>query len=241
MKSIFLYLKFIMFLIFIIPKKVKLNNLKKQGRLQEAEEIAKDVLLDWASFTVKHSGITLNVKGRENIPDRNCLFVSNHQGLLDIPVIVSVINRQVGFVAKKELIKFKLISSWMKDIHSVFIDRDNVRDSIKTINEAVENLKSGYNMAIFPEGTRSRGPEVGEFKKGSMKLATKSQALVVPIAIDGTYKVLEANKWKVIPAKIDVIISKPIDVTSLTKEQQQDLSRMVENIIKNSLIENRNK
>jgi 1-acyl-sn-glycerol-3-phosphate acyltransferase len=122
----------------------------------------------------------------------------------------------------------------MKEIHCVFIDRSNIRESVKSINEGVENLKNGYNMCIFPEGTRSKGDQVGEFKKGSMKLALKSNSLVVPVAINGTYKVLEANGWKIKPADVSVKILKPIDTQSISKEEKKDLS----NIIRNSIIKN---
>ncbi|MBC2581017.1 1-acyl-sn-glycerol-3-phosphate acyltransferase [Clostridium sp. DJ247] len=235
MKSIILYLMFVAFLLGTIPSRFIVNRLKKQGKIKEAEKVSISVLLRWANFTVKHAGVKLHVEGRENIPEGNCLFVSNHQGVLDIPVILCAINKAIGFIAKKELLKFKLVSSWAKENHCVFIDRSNIRESITAINEGAENLKNGYNMAIFPEGTRSRGHRMGKFKKGSLKLALKSNALVVPVTIDGTYKVVEANGWKVKPAHVNVVISKPIDVSDLTKEQQQNLSELIENTIESNL------
>lgn len=234
MKSFFLYLKFVLFIIIFMPKKIRIDRLRKSGRTEEAEKLSQYYLLKWANFTVREAGIKLHVDGIENLPQESCLFVANHQGLLDIPVLLTAVNRPSGFIAKKELLKVKIISGWMKEIHCVFIDRSNIRESVKSINEGIENLKNGHNMCIFPEGTRSQGEHVGEFKKGSMKLALKSNSLVVPIAINGTYKVLEANGWKIKPAEVNVKILKPINTQTISREEKHDLS----NIIRNSIIEN---
>lgn len=138
----------------------------------------------------------------------------------------------MGFIAKKELEKIKAISGWMKEIHCVFMDRSNVRESIKAINEGVENLKNGHSMVIFPEGTRSKGPSLGEFKKGSMKLAIKAEVPIVPIAIDGTYKAREGNKGnKITSADVKITIAKPINVKELTKEEKSNLSENIRNIL----------
>ena len=72
-----------------------------------------------------------------------------------------------------------------------------MKQSAQTIIDGIKQLKAGINMVIFPEGTRSKGAPVGEFKAGSFKLATKSKAPIVPVTIDGTYKVMEGNKNKI--------------------------------------------
>ena len=89
-------------------------------------------------------------------------------------------------------------------------------------------------MMIFPEGTRSLKSKMNSFKKGSMKLATKSRACIVPITIDGSYNVLEVGR-KVMGNKINMVIHKPIYVNSLSKEEEQDLAEYVQNIIEEEL------
>ena len=107
----------------------------------------------------------------------------------------------------------------MKQIKCVFIDRKSIRESMKSINEAAE---------IFPEGTRSKGPKIGEFKKGSLKLALKAQVPIVPIAIDGSYKLREGNKYSMIKsAKVKVTICKPIYTEKLSKEELSNISNTV--------------
>ena len=91
-------------------------------------------------------------------------------------------------------------------------------------------------MVVFPEGTRSKGGAMGEFKAGSFKLATKSGAPIVPLTIDGTSRLLEGNKGRISKGeKIDLYIHKPIDVKSLSKEEIANLHNDVKNIIASKL------
>ena len=112
-----------------------------------------------------------------------------------------------------------------------FMDRNDMKQSAQTIIDGIKQLKAGINMVIFPEGTRSKGAPVGEFKAGSFKLATKSKAPIVPVTIDGTYKVMEGNKNKIKPAEINLIIHEPIYTDKLTKEEIAELPEKVRSII----------
>ncbi|WP_138207742.1 lysophospholipid acyltransferase family protein [Haloimpatiens lingqiaonensis] len=232
MKTYFKITVFIFYMIGAIFKTIKLNFLKKFSSEDKYQEYLNKSVYNWAKFSVNLVGVKLQVKGKENIPEGTCLFVSNHQGNLDIPCIIAGINRPMGFIAKKELIKVPVISTWMKAIHCVFMDRQNVRESLKSIQEGAGLLKSGHNMVIFPEGTRSKSSLVGEFKKGSMKLATKAEVMVVPVTIDGTYKAWEGNGGKgLIPADVTITIHKGIDIKELDKEKKTTLAEEVREII----------
>ncbi|MCR1934711.1 lysophospholipid acyltransferase family protein [Clostridium tepidum] len=235
MKSFIFYLEFGLYMLLSLLRIIKLKYLKIKGNMEEVDKYINKSVVGWANFIVNGIGIRINKKGLENIPDGPCLFVGNHQGLLDVPVIVSSLDRYVGFVAKKEMLKLKILTYWMKQIKCVFMDRENVRAAIKTINEGVDNLKNGYSMLIFPEGTRSRGENLGEFKKGSIKLGIKAGVPIVPIAIDGTYKVREANGGKIKPADVDLIVCPPIYPKELSKEEQNNLSETIKEIIQKEL------
>ena len=119
-------------------------------------------------ITINIIGMEIEVEGFENIPDKTCVFMGNHQSILDIPVMRYSTQRTLDFVAKKELAKAPLIGYWITHVKSVTIDRDNVREGMKAINQAVNNIKDGYNFTIFPEGTRSKDGKIHEFKKGSI-------------------------------------------------------------------------
>src|SRR5699024_6364720 len=90
------------------------------------------------------------------------------------------------------------------------MDRKDRRQSVQAIREGIRNLKAGYSMVVFPEGTRSRGSKLNTFKAGSLKLATRAKVKIVPITIHGTSQMLEEKNGKVKPSKVTLTIEKPI-------------------------------
>ena len=214
----------------------KAHYLERKNRTEDRTLLLYKITHWWANFVLKLSGCKVHVEGLENIPkDKAALFVANHQSNFDIPLLMSVIDTPKGFIAKKELENIPLLSKWMKYIQCVFMDRNNLRQSAESIVKGINILKSGYSMVIFPEGTRSKGGQHSDFKSGSFKLATKSKSLIVPVTIDGTYKVLEESNNKIKASNLKVIIHKPIDPTTLSKDQLNSLHEDVQNIVFNSL------
>ncbi|MBU5483852.1 1-acyl-sn-glycerol-3-phosphate acyltransferase [Clostridium sp. MSJ-11] len=232
MKTYLLYMRLGIFMIGSTFKKREVEKVRKEKGEAAAEEIINNYLMEWADFIVNKSGVKINVKGMENLPKEGALYVANHQSLFDVPVLLSATRVPMGFIAKKELESKMIISDWMKAIHCIFMDRENVRESLKSINQGAEILKNGYSLAIFPEGTRTKTGELLEFKKGSMKLGTKAGVPIVPITIDGTYKIREGNKNKRIKgAEVSVVIHNPINTKELDKESLNNLSEIVKEII----------
>ena len=184
---------------------------------------------------VKRSGSSIYILGTEKIPDGPVLFVSNHQSNFDIPLMLSFVNKPKSFIAKIELANIPLLSCWLKAGNCVFIDRENPRQSLKVINEGIEILKSGHSMVIFPEGTRSKGPQIQDFKKGSLRLATKSGVPIVPVTIKDSYKMYEENNGRIRPARVTITVSDPIYTVNLTKEEENGLSDKIYEIIKSNL------
>lgn len=231
------YLKlFIMMLITLksIPTRIKLNILKNKLTQQEVDRMCMQAAKDWAKSIIKVCGGKIKVYGEENVPEGTCLFVGNHQGNFDIMLLVEAIDKNVGFVAKKEMEKLPILSWWMKKNHCVFLDRENPREAIKAFNEATKSLKKGYSMVIFPEGTRSKGTNVGEFKKGSLKLATKVPEIpIVPVACEGTYKLFEKSNTNIVEIKVS--FCKPIYLNNLEEEDKARLSQYCKEIIVNEL------
>ncbi len=121
-----------------------------------------------------------------------CL-VSNHTSILDIPALLSL-GLRCGFVAKEELRFVPGVNIWISAIHSVFINRKSLRKGVKSINKAIDVVKKGCPMCIFPEGSRSKTGEIQSFKHGSFRLATESGADIVPVTIKGLRLSLEGRK-----------------------------------------------
>ncbi|MEG2353153.1 MAG: lysophospholipid acyltransferase family protein [Clostridium sp.] len=213
--------------------KNKYKKLKARDE-KEAEKFLIHKLKIWSTEILNIAKITVKVYGEENIIDETCLFASNHQSNFDIPALCIAINTSFGFVAKKELQKLPILPYWMKEIGSVFLDRENPREGLKSIIKASEYLKAGHSMAIFPEGTRSNGSEIGSFKKGSLKLALKAEVPIIPISIEGSYKVFEGNN-KVLnrtPEEIKIYIGKAIYPKEMEKEDKNRIHEIIEDVVR---------
>lgn len=213
---------------------IKYKSLGKKGKIEEQTIYLEKVVTHWARLMVKSTGSKIEVIGLENIPDQNVLYVSNHQGYGDIPVILGYIPKAKGLVAKVEMSKAPIMSKWMSRMGCLFLDRASMRQSMQMILQGIEMLKSGKTMVIFPEGTRSKGNEVGEFKKGSLQLAVKSGVPIVPVTMNGTYKMYE-EKGKVKPAAIQVTVHPPIYMEKLTPEEKKNLAEIVKKVISGPL------
>lgn len=169
------------------------------------------------------SGIKLTVNGREKIPDGPVLYVGNHRSYFDIVIGYMIVKGECGFVAKKELDKIPSLRVWMRFIHCLFLDRQNLREGMKTINEAIENVKSGISMWIFPEGTRNDGEVPMEFKEGSLRIAEKSGCPVVPIAMQGTAEIFEKHVPWIKSTEVVVTVCDPIFLDGLDRKEKKTL------------------
>ncbi|MBK5242453.1 1-acyl-sn-glycerol-3-phosphate acyltransferase [Clostridium sp.] len=235
MRTIYFYLCLTVNLIWINFSRLKYNNMIKHNTKLEVRDYLAKLVTKWSNFVLKIAGLNLTVVGKENIPDEPCVFVGNHQSNFDIPAILVNINRLTGVIAKKDMEKIPIMSYWMRKIHCVFMDRENPREAIKSISEGIENLKDGYSMLIFPEGTRSRSNNMGEFKKGSMRLPIKARVPIVPITLYDTHKAMEGNNGKIKKANAKIIIGKPIYTDDMSKEEKANIGETVKSIIQNNL------
>lgn len=236
LRTILFYPGIILSLIIAPLALIKIKYLELKGKDKERTEAIFKITSFWAKYVMWLSGAKVKVFGEENIPkDEAVLFVGNHQSNFDIPLIMSNIKVPKGFIAKKELEKWPGISMWMKYIRCVFMDRSNIRKSAEAIVQGIQTLKSGYSMVIFPEGTRSKGKPVAEFKAGSFKLALKSKVKIIPFTINGSYKLLEANGGKIKACPVEIYIHTPIDTNKLSKEEISELHTTVRNIVVSDL------
>lgn len=234
-RTLFFYPCIVISLIVSYIFRIGIKLLTITNNIEGKKEYIHKVTHLWAKFVLKIAGAKVNVIGLENLPkDETVLFVSNHESNFDIPLLLGAIDIPKGFIAKKELEKWPFISAWMKSINCIFMDRDNIRKSAESIVEGINLLKSGYSMVIFPSGTRSKGKSIDQFKNGSFKLATKSKCTIVPLTINGTYKLLEENNNMVKGATIELVIHPPIHVANLSKDELEKLPETVHSTIINA-------
>ena len=181
------------------------------------------------------------VIGTENIPtDRAVLFVGNHRSIMDIVLAGNLIPVPVGFISKMELKKIPLLNLMMEDINCLFLDRKDDRQALKVILKAIDLVKGGYSMFVFPEGTRSK--EEGRllpFHAGSFKIATKAKAPVVPVTITGMGDVLEDHFPRLKRAPVVIEFAPPIETASMGRDEIKELPDRVRNLIAETYERNR--
>lgn len=191
----------------------------------------------WARSVMFVMGARLTAEGLDRIPrNEGVCFVGNHQGDLDILIALALIDRPFGFTAKKEAMYFPFIGLWVALLGGVFIDRKSAGKALRAIRRGADRIGAGGAMIIFPEGKRSRGPAMREFRGGAFKLATLSDAPIVPVTIDGSYKVWEEENL-IRPGDVRVVFHEPIPTAGLGPEERRALSSRVREAIRSSLPE----
>ena len=198
--------------------------------------------LKWLSEQILKSldvKLDIKYKNREVIDSldkkEGVIFVCNHQSNLDIPAIVTALHMDVGFVAKHEMKRWPFFGTWMKKSNCVFLNRENPREGIKDIKKAVELIKKGYPTVIFPEGERSLTGKILNFKKGSFKLATETNGVIVPLTLKGTYDIQPRGTLKMARGKkVTLVVDEPIFVKNLSKDEEKVLAT----IVRDKIVEN---
>ena len=200
-------------------------------------------IVTWALGVVKLlSGAKITVKGLENIPDDTAvLYVSNHRSFFDIIIGYTLVKPLCGFVSKIEIKKVPILSSWMKRMHCLFLDRSDIKAGMKMVLDGVDNLKNGISVFICPEGTRGKTDDsLKEFKEGSLKMAEKAKVPVIPVAFNNTSALFEDHFPFIKKARVVVEFGKPIYPDKLDKEQKKHLGAIAHDEIK-AMLENNKK
>ena len=220
--------------IILSPWMIYCKNLTLKGdpdSLAKRDKMAPKLIRFMIKGVVWWSGSKITVKGEENIIKGPCVLVGNHQSYFDIVCLLATIDPMYGYLAKIEINKVPFLRTWMKTIDCVFLNRENAKQGLQAIKDAVDVLKKDRGIYIFPEGTRSKSDEIGEFKTGAMMIATKAKAPIVPFLIDGTYKIFEANGNRLAPANVTITFLPPIETANMSRAEINGLSNMIRDIL----------
>lgn len=186
----------------------------------------------WARHLLWFGGVPVEVDRRGRPPREGPLcVVANHQGDADILLVVGFVPRLVGFIAKRELTHLPIISWWMRAMHCVFIERSSARQALAAIDRAVGRMRYGQAMILFPEGTRSRGRKMARFKPGSMKLAQDAEAPIMPVTIDGTYRLFE-QRGVISPAPVRLTLHPIVPAETVSRLSRRELAARLEETIR---------
>ena len=211
--AIYLFL----FLIFSIPVLIAEHFIGKRNpghrdRLSKA-------LVGWGFRCIAWlAGTRLIVRGKENIPaDSAALFVGNHRSYFDIVLTYSHFPGITGYVAKKEMLRYPLLNSWMRNIHCLFLDRDNIKEGLKTILAGVEEVKQGVSLCIFREG--------------SFKIAEKGGVPVVPMVIVNAADIFEDHLPRIRRATVILEFQPAIYMKDMDRNEKKNIGAHVSGLI----------
>ena len=238
-RLIFALLFIALFLIFSIPF-ILIE--KIIGRFnKERKDIHYFKGVQWAfNQAISICGIKTTVIGLENIPDEPVLYAGNHRSIFDIVVTYPLLPRLTGYVAKKEVEKVPLLATWMRNLNCLFLDRASTKEGLKVILAAIEHVKNGISICIFPEGGRNKGEELSilPFKDGALKISTKTNCAIIPMSINNTEAIFEKQFPLVRKTHVIVEFGKPIYPDELPPEDKKRIGAYVQNIIHETIIRN---
>lgn len=198
-------------------------------------------IVQWAfKVILKITGVKVTVIGEENVPDEPVLFIGNHRSFFDILLTYSRCRRLTGYVAKKEMEKIPLLSTWMKFLYCLFLDRSNPKEGLKTILTGIEYIKKGISVCIFPEGTRNKGEELSllPFHEGSFKMATKTGCAIVPISMNNTNAIFEKQFPRIKKVHVVLEYGAPIYPDRLAPEEKKHIGTYCQTIIQETITKN---
>ncbi len=185
----------------------------------------------------KRGRVTLTCTGTENLPkETGYVLYGNHQGLFDALLLLETHDKPFATVSKIEIQNIPFLRDVFTILGSKFIVREDVRQSIKILNEVTEEVKQGKNYLIFPEGTRSKnGNQIQEFKGGSFKCAMNAKCPIVPLAILDSYKVFDTHSTKKVGVQIHYL--KPLYYDDYKNMKSNDIAHYVEAAIRQKISE----
>lgn len=221
MKGLWVLIVLMVALFFSLPYHLYMKQLWKKNPKKSWKK-ARKYVSGFFKTELKISGCKIEAIGKENIPEGAALFVSNHRSYFDILITHETIGKPAGFIAKKELRKVPLLPLYMDDIGCLFLDRNDIKQSLQVINQAAEFVKMGHSMILFPEGHRNQGEEFLPFKEGGYKIAEKSKCPIVPVAISGSDLLLEsAPDKKIRGSKVIIEFGEPFIPSELSPKERK--------------------
>jgi 1-acyl-sn-glycerol-3-phosphate acyltransferase len=183
----------------------------------------------WARIACLLTLCPVKIKGRENIKKgQSYVFVSNHQSAYDIFLIYGYLGVPIKWMMKKGLAKIPLVGFACRMAGFTFVDNSSARSAQKSVQEAERSLKCGHSLIVFPEGSRSPNGHLRRFKRGAYQIAVDQQLSIIPITLNGPYKVMPAGSWDVRPHRMEMIIHAPVTPHKKEVDDKEKLQKLVD-------------
>ena len=186
----------------------KAERAQAAGDTETVRRLVEQHIPHWSRGILNITGVRLSVEGLDNIPKEGpCVFVANHRSYYDIPLLLASLDKPYGILAKEELEKIPLLSRWMKLLGCVFVQRDDVRASVRALNDATAIVESGRSFAV------------------------KTETPVVPVAISGARGLFEAHGNRTTPGTVRIRVLPPIQTAGMSRAEQKELPAAVRQTI----------
>lgn len=238
MRTFIWFVYFVGYLIVHLPTLHRGLKALEKGDIAKSDAVAQKYVTMWFCNLLKLAGVQITVTGRENLPDVPCVFIANHRSAFDVPLLLTQVRGLFPVVSKIEVKKIPIVRKWMELFHCLFLDREDPRQGMQVINDAAALVEQGYCVGIFPEGTRYKGEEgeVGSFLGGAFRIASKSNAPIVPVAISNSRACLEGDgHFTIKPAKVTVTILPPIETAGMSRAELKALPEVTRQQIVDAL------
>lgn len=230
----------ILFLIISLPIQLAEHLIGKVNpSLKDRSSLA---IVKWAFRVVLFlSGTSVTVIGEENVPrDEPVLYIGNHRSYFDILITYIRVPRLTGYMSKIEILRIPSLNTWMKYLHCVFLDRSDIKAGMQSILTAIEKIRAGISICIFPEGTRNRSNDTFlEFHNGSFKVAEKTGCAIVPMSINNAGQIFEDHVPFIRKTHVVLEYCKPIYMSELDKADRRRIGALVQDVIKEAYYKNK--
>lgn len=164
----------------------------------------------WARLSLGLAGVSVTLRGAEQLPPGPVILMSNHQSNFDILSLLSTLPRQIHWIAKKELFEIPIFGPSMRRGGYIPLDRGDGRKAMKSMDDAARMVREGRSVVMFPEGTRSPDGRLLPFKRGGFMLARKAGVPVVPVTINGSGRINPASRLLLHRGTIEIILHPPL-------------------------------
>ncbi|QOR01871.1 MULTISPECIES: lysophospholipid acyltransferase family protein [unclassified Campylobacter] len=208
-KALIFWIEFIFSIIFLCIAFLLMHSQEKIWKLRKT----------WAKLQKYIINYQIQTQGSMH-PQANLLLI-NHQSMLDIVALEDLSPRNISWIAKKELGELPIFKTLIKKPKIICIDR-SPKGLVKLLKEAKERLNEDRILAIFPEGTRSKTPQLLKFKVGAKILSEKLNLKVQPVVIVDSAKILDTQSFSANSGVLKVVF---LDLVDTSKENWLEQTR----------------
>lgn len=190
------------------------------------QQLRRRIARNGARVVFRLTGSWPEISGLPHLPKQAAVVIANHASYLDGILLTAVLPHDYNFVIKREITKVPLVHFFLRRLGAHFVERFDTQKSARDARRIMQAATAGGSLAFFPEGTFRREPGLGRFQNGAFSVAARHGMPLVPLIIKGTRRMLPAECWLPIPARLSIVIQKPL-FAAADPAQARDICRQI--------------